>query len=263
MTIRYSDGLRNFLQAGGSYKAAFANSIIEFYSGTQPASANTAPPGTLLATISVASGAVTSEVLATGGTTLVGVAGSVDTFTVNSLEIMGSATAFNTSLTQTAADVVTKINNNPKNWLYVASSVAAAITITAKPGLGTLPNTWVVTPLGSGGITFTGTANMSGGVNAVNGLKFNGSTTGALVKDPAQTWSGVGTAAAATGTAAGWFRQKGSVVDAGATDANAVFLRLDGSIATSGADMTVSNVTIVKDATFTLNKFTPQEPGTA
>lgn len=263
MTIRYSVALQNFLQTGGSFKNAFQNSSINLYQGTQPASGSAAATGALLCTITVASGALTNEVLATGGTTLVGSAGSVDTFTVNSLEIMGGATAFNTSLTQTAVDVCTKINNNPKNWLFVASSAVAVITITAKPGLGTLANSWAVSPGGSGGITFSGTANLSGGVLAVNGLKFNGSTAGTLIKDASQTWSGVGLAAAGTGIAAGWFRLCGSIADAQALDSSAIYLRLDGSIASSGADMTVSNATVVQGATFTLNTFSPTEPGTA
>lgn len=266
MVIRYSTALRNFLQGIGSFKDAFDNGVLLLYSGSQPASADYAATGTLLATISSNSGAVTSEVQATGSVTLTGGAsGSVNTLTVNSLDVLGAAVAFNTSLTQTAADVVTQINKNPKNKTVVASSVGAIITLTAVPGFGTLANGWAVSETLTT-ITATNVNMGSGvaGVNAANGLVFSGTVTaGTLVKDSTQTWSGVGTAGAGTGTTAGWFRLCGSVADAQALDSAGVFLRMDGSVATSGADMNVSSANIVQSATFTITTFSPTEPGTA
>ena len=257
MAYRQSAGLRNFLQEGGSLKQAFAGGKLLLYSGTQPASADAAVTGTLLCTYTLSSGAHTAEVKATGGTTLVGTVGSVDTFTVNSLEIMGTATAFDTDLTTTAAAVCTKINNNPKNAYFKATSSGAVITLTAKPGYGTLPNTWVVTPGGSGGITFSGTANMSGGVNSANGLTFGDSVAGALPRNPAETWSGVG---AATGTA-GYFRLVGAIADAGALDSAELYHRIDGNVATSGANLNLSSTTITTDAPQTIGTpFTITEP---
>lgn len=258
MALRISKGLRNFLNETGSLKHALANGRILLYTGTQPTTADDAVAGTLLCTYTSASGAHTAEVQSTGTVTLTGGAsGSVDTLTVNSLEIMGSATSFITSLTLTAAAIVTKINNNPKNWLFTASSSGAVITITAKPGLGTLPNGWTVA---TGVTTITKTdVNMGSGVAgvlAVNGLKFGDSAAGVLSKDDTQTWSGV---AAASGTA-GWFRFLGSVADAGATDSSEVFIRLDGNVATSGANLNLSSTTITASATQTLDTWTLTEP---
>lgn len=256
MALRLSDGLRNFLNEGGSLKQAFAGGKILLYTGSQPATANAAVTGTLLATYTLSSGAHTNEVKATGSLVLAtGASGSVDTFTVNSIEIMGSATAFNTSLAQTATDIVTKINNNPKNMLFVASNGGTStITLTAKPGLGTLPNGWVVAATATT-ITVTPT-NVSGGVNSVNGLKFGDSAAGVLVKDPSQTWSGV---AAATGTA-GWFRLVSAVSDSGALDSAETFLRLDGNVATSGANLNLSSTSIATGATQTISTFSITEP---
>lgn len=265
MTIRYSTALRDYLQEVGCFKSAFQNGVLLLYSGTQPTGGDAAATGSLLATISSASGAVTSEVQSAGSVALTGGgAGSVNTLTVNSLEIMGSATNFNTSLIQTATDIVNKINNNPKNWSIVASNVggtSATITLKAKVGYGTLPNGWVVASTVTT-ITKTDT-NLSGGVDAINGLRFGDSISGTLVKDSTQTWSGVGTAAAGTGTTAGWFRLCGSLADAQAVDSAGAFLRLDGSVATSGADMNVTATTIVLSAPFVINTFSPTEPGTA
>lgn len=255
MALRFSKGLRNFLLEAGSMKNALANGRIQIYTGAQPTDADSAVAGTLLATITLAAGAFTAEVLATGSVSLdSGGSGSVNTFTVNSLEIMGSATAFNSTLTQTAADIVTKINNNPKNLLFVASSVGATITITAKPGLGTLANGWVVATTVT---TITKTDNnMANGVLAVNGLTFGDATAGVLSKPSADTWSG---AAVATGTA-GWFRYLGSVADAGAADASEVYIRMDGSVATSGSDLNMSNTNFVTLAVQTIADFAFTQP---
>ncbi len=256
MALRLSTGLRNFLNEGGSLKQAFQNGSILLYTGSQPADANTAVSGTLLNTYTNASGALTVETKATGSVVLTGGgAGSLDTLTVNSLEIMGSATAFNTSLAQTATDVCTKINNNPKNLLFLASNGGSAtITITAKPGLGSLPNGWVVA---STATTITKTDNnMASGVTAVNGLLFGDSAAGVLVKDPAQTWSGV---AGNSGTA-GWFRLRGSVTDPGTTDSSELYIRLDGNVASSGANLNLSSTTITAAATQTISTFSLTEP---
>jgi len=261
MAIRLSSGLRNALLEGVDFKHAFAGGAILIYTGTQPTSADDAVAGTLLATITLASGARTNEVQSRGTVTLTGGAsGSVNTLTVNSIEIMGSATPFNTSLTQTAADIAEKINNNPRNYLYKATSAGAVITIEAKPGMGTLPNGWAVANtlttitttnanMGSGGAA-------QAGVNSVNGLSFGDGAAGTLVKAPTETWSGV---AVAPGTA-GWFRLVSGVVDAGAADATQTLIRLDGSIGTSGQNLNLSTTSIVSGATQTINTFSVTEP---
>ena len=255
MALRFSTGLRNFLNEAGGVKQALNNGKIFIYSGSQPATADDAASGTLLATITKASGALTEEVQAVGSVTLdSGASGSVDTLTVNSLEIMGGSVAFDTSLTQTATNMAVAINNNPKNLLFVATSSGAVVTITAKPGLGALANGWVVA---STVTTITKTdANMAAGVTAVNGLTFGDAAAGVLVKNPAETWTGVGLA---SGTA-GWFRYEGSVTDTEASDATGNLIRLDGNIATSGANLNMSSTAIVLGATQTVNTFSLTVP---
>jgi hypothetical protein len=53
---KLSTGLRNQLLASNSLKTIFAASFIKIYSGSAPASADDAVTGTLLCTISIASG---------------------------------------------------------------------------------------------------------------------------------------------------------------------------------------------------------------
>ncbi len=53
MAHQSSTGLRNYMLATGSMKAALDAGFIKIYSGTPPVSADDAPTGTLLSTISV------------------------------------------------------------------------------------------------------------------------------------------------------------------------------------------------------------------
>jgi len=234
------------------------------YSGTQPTTADDAVSGTLLATITASSGAHTNEVQATGSLTISGTtSGSVDTVTVNSIDILGGAVTHTGAVNSMATAVAAAINNNPKNLLYVASSTGSSgvVTLTAKPGLGTLVNghavsaTATTTTVG----TFVNIGSGVAGVNQANGLKFGDSAAGVLVKHPDQTWSGV---AVATGTA-GWFRFVGSVSDAGAADAAELYIRLDGNIATSGANLNLSSTSVVTAATQTISTFSLTMPATA
>lgn len=104
--------------------------------------------------------------------------------------------------------------------------------------------------------TLLGTMTLASGAftpgSPTNGLTFAAASGGAVSKTG--TWSFVGIAA---GTA-GWFRLKGNAVDAGAVSTTAV--RMDGSIATSGADLNLSNITIAIGAPNTCDSFVYTQP---
>lgn len=250
MALRLSTGLRNFALAGGSVKDALQGGKLMIYTGAQPATADSAPTGTLLCTITAASGVHTAEVQATGTVTLnTGAAGSVDAVTVNGVAIIDAPVPFNTSLTQTATDLAAAINSSASNPEYTASALGAVVTIKAKRGAGAGANGLVVA---STVTTLTKTdANMAGGATSLNGLKFGSAAAGALVKHASQVWSGV---AGATGTA-GWFRFVGAVADSGIADTTESDVRLDGSISTSGAQVNMTNTTITSGATETVASF--------
>lgn len=252
MTFRLSIAARNFIEQHGSIKKAFQGGKLLIYSGSQPASADAAPTGTLLCTITKASGAHTAEVLATGTVTLTGGAsGSVDTVTVDGVNILtNGAVAFNTSLTQTAADVAAAINLSESFPEYTATSSGAVVTISAARGSGTAPNTLAVSATLT---TITASyGNMAGGVAAANGLSFGSAAAGALAKKSGEAWSGVN---AATGTA-GWFRFVGAVADSGAADSTESQVRMDGAIATSGSQLNMSSTSLTSGATTTIDTFT-------
>lgn len=260
MALRYSTALRDFLNEGGSLKQALSNGKLKLYTGTQPATGDAAPSGALLATITVGSGAHTAEVRAVGSFTISGTSGSVDTVTVNSIDILGGAVTNTGTAAGTATAVANAINHNPKNTMFVASSTGASgvVTLTAKPGLGAIPNTWVVT--GTATTTTLGTlVDMAGGVDAVNGLRFGDSATGVMVKHPDQIWSGVGVA---NGTA-GWFRFEAATADSGAADSSGAHIRMDGNIATSGANLNLSSTTVAIGATQSISTFSLTVPASA
>lgn len=146
MTVRLSTGLRNALAGtGGGFATALANGVIEIYSGSQPATADSAVNGTLLGTVTLNSGAFT-------------------------------------------------------------------------PG------------------------------NSTNGLTFAAAANGSVSKSGVWSFNAV-----ATGTA-GWFRFKGNAVDAGGVSTTAI--RMDGSVATSGADLNLSNISLVTGSPNTIDSFT-------
>lgn len=87
---------------------------------------------------SVVSDRTPQYVSATGTVTLTGgAAGSVDSITVNGVNVMSGVVLFNTDLVTTAADVATNINNAVTSPEYTATANGAVITITASaPGYG-------------------------------------------------------------------------------------------------------------------------------
>jgi hypothetical protein len=248
MAIKLSTALVNFMMGVGSFKDAFADCAIDIYTGAQPANADAAPTGTKLVTLTNSSGALTSEVASSGTFKLSsGSAGSVDTVTVNSIDILGGSVAYATSLAVTATNVAAQINRNQKNKLFTAAASGNDVVITAIPGLGTLPNTWVVD-----GTTTTlvegAHVNMAGGVNAANGLNLDDVVGGVISKRTTETWSGTNVA---DGTA-GWFRVR-RTGDSGAVDAAATQIRYDGAVATSGAQMNIGSLSFTNGAPSLIN----------
>lgn len=244
--MRLSTGVTNRLLDTSCLKELFDNCVIDIYSGAQPALPDNAPNGTLLATVSSNSGTVTPETAASGSMTLTGGAsGSVNTVTVNGVDILGGVVSYTTDLATTAAAVALQINRNPKNVQYIASSSGAVITITCVNGMGALANTWAVSATLTT-ITATYVA-MAGGVDAVNALRWDMASGGVLNKLASQVWSGNGVA---NGTA-GWFRIRIPSDSGLASSATAV--RMDGSIGTSGADMNLGSLAVSVGAPFILS----------
>lgn len=255
MTLRFSTGARNSLASGIGFQGMFNHGYIEIFTGAQPTSADALATGTSLGIVTKSSLPLTKETRGTGTITLTGgAAGSVDTVTVGGLNIIpDGAVSFNTSLSQTASDLCDAIN---RNAMMQATVLGAVVTIRGRPGAGAAFNTAAVTATLT---TLTANyANMAGGVSAVNGLTLAYPSAGVVAKPPTQVWSFAGTAA---GTA-GWFRFYSSdAADTGALlTAAPWFPRLDGTIATAGGDMGLTNLLVAIGAPSTVDRFSMTQP---
>jgi len=105
---------------------------------------------------------VNSAISAIGSVTLdTGASGSVDSITVNAVNIMNAVIPFNTSLAQTAIDVAANINTFTSTPNYTAVALNAKITITSVT-TGTGPNGFVV--VANTTIITTTDVNMAGGL---------------------------------------------------------------------------------------------------
>lgn len=125
--------------------------------------------GITLATPQVNVPAVAAVVASTAVTLLSGTTGKITGITINGLQLLAVSVPFHTSLTQTAADLAVKINDNYTTPNYSAVAVGQIVTISAAVGTGTTPNGYVVTNTTSGNIVLSA-PNLSGGVAAVAGV---------------------------------------------------------------------------------------------
>ena len=104
--------------------------------------------------------------------------------------------------------------------------------------------------------TLLGTVTLNAGAftpgSTTNGLTFAAASAGTVSKSG--VWSFVGIAA---GTA-GWFRFRGNAADGGGI--STALPRLDGSVATSGANLNLSNISIAVGAPTTVDTFTWTQP---
>lgn len=88
---------------------------------------------------------------------------------------------------------------------------------------------------------------------STNGINLSDPVDGVLSKASGETWSGLGLAAASTGTPATWFRHYSNAYVTGASTTE---LRNDGAISTvSTAEMQMSNTTIVSGVPVIVNSF--------
>lgn len=255
MTLRISTGVRNALTGTLGFEGVFQKGTIEIYTGTQPTTADAAATGTLLGLVTLNSAALTRETQASQTITVAGSSGSIDTVTVGTLNIIpDGAVAFSTDVDTTAANLATAIN---RCGLFTATSAAAVVTVKPRPGAGATYNGVAFATTVTTLTATVGAGTLSGGVTAVAGLSLATPVAGTVSKPTGAVWSFNGVAA---GTA-GWFRFKGSVVDPNTLLTTAPwYARMDGSIAVSGADLNLSNITVAVGAPTTIDSFAATLP---
>jgi hypothetical protein len=252
MTLRISTGVRNRLAQGLGFGAIFNRGSLAIYSGPQPASGDAAKTGTLLGLITESAGTLTQETRATGTIVITGAtSGSINTVTVGTFNIIpdGAVSAVAGDTAATASALADAIN---RNGIFEASVSASTVTISAKYGVGAAWNGLALTATLTTVTATYGGGTVASGVAPVNGLILGQPAAGVIAKLSTQVWSMAGLA---IGTA-GWFRLYGSEADAGAIVSGAPYYpRLDGSVAVSGADLNLSNISITVGAPVSIDTF--------
>jgi len=254
--MKLSSGFVAALCQGGGYSKQINNGVLKLYSGAEPATADAAVTGTLLATLTKSGSAYTAETQAEWKITLTGTSGTVSTVKIGGFEVLGTGVAFITDLTTTAAAVAAMINNHSTSPQFPARSSGAVVYVKAPIGSGTAFNAIVCATTVTGGdiaATVAGDGTPSGsagtaGVAAANGLNFQFPDVAGVFTKETTVWQD--SSADASGTV-GYARLILDGTDDGTLSTS--FRRIQFSVGTSGADITSQILTTTAAAPAILN----------
>lgn len=262
MSLRLSTAVKN--QTLNSLAGAVAKTYslndgrIAIYTGSQPASADAAATGTLLGTITKSAGSYSAGVYQSTDDDNVCASQSVTSGSNMSLNGAGAGTlgvgyfvtisSAGTEDLRTANFRITGTGNNDEAIVeYIDGGNNATVYTTNQ--FKTVTEIYPRKPA-----VFT--SNVKVGYAITNGLAMGAAASGEIAKSTAQTWQ---MTAVATGTA-GWFRWMGDDTDAGSI--STTLPRVDGRISTSGAELNLSNTSIVSGSTITIDTFEIAWPST-
>lgn len=295
MARKLSTGAANYLATEGSLAEMHEGGVLMFFSGTQPANADAAFTGsTPLVAFTASSGVLTKEVRATAVIDLTSTTGNITVLTIFGTTAPISLISGTVAWVDTAANLAIALAANINAYRtypnFTATVSGNKVTITAPKNSGAkLNGSPIVITVAAGSAAINGagadTLGAAGGadgqvvgVTQANGLTHATAASGGSIAKNG-VWSGVGGSAAintALGTAgfsgftttgtASWFRFYGSHNDpeltgVGTLDSSGQYIRIDGSVATSGGDLTATGgTTITAGATHTCNTYTLAVP---
>ena len=254
MAEKFSKALLNEMLAGHPFRKVMADCVMRIFSGTAPASGDLGEAGTLLCTISKASGVVTQGEISTakqatinitagttGQTVIVAINGVDQTYAIpagetGDMRLIGLSVA--KMLDQIDAIEAVANGGAADGHVYVRSRVPGLTFTIAKGGGG-----------GGGTATWAITDDVVANVRC-DCLQFDAPVDGVISKPAAEVWSGVN---AAAGTATHYRIVKSD--DDGAEDTTKTRPRAQGSISTSGAELNLSSVNLAAGATTTIDSF--------
>lgn len=261
MAWKYSTGLVQKMGQHSSIKEALHDGVIKIYAGAQPALADAAPTGTLLVTITNASGSFTEGTPSTGqiGSVVVATATNAGVYTIGinpaPSEYSTEAHTYTADASATVAEVAAGIAaaiNSGSQFVRATWDGTDTVLVTGRfPGQG-----FTMTEDADPGTDITVTSAVIANAR-INGLAWGLATGGVLVKEADIVWSGV---VAAAGTA-GWFRVQANAVDDDSLSTTLV--RADGNCGLSNSDMNLTNLNLVADVTVTVSTFTITIPKVA
>ena len=255
MTERLSTGLRNFLLGEGSMRKAFEDCVMNIYSGSAPAEADDVVTGVLLAQISVSGGAVTTTTRSTpndwkivleaehdqGDTCIVHIVYNGDAGTDYTFTLGAAHDALDLRL-----GVCRMLNDIP----YLQAVETEDATPTVLYVSCRIPGDVVVITDGTGDITITPTESEEEARSTA--LWFAAPSAGAMSKST-DVWSDT----VIVSGVAGYFRIVQSCDDG--TDSSTA-VRLQGSVSTSGAELNLSNTSLVALTVLTIDTYSISLP---
>jgi hypothetical protein len=257
MALRVSTGFRNKFLKYKSFKQIFNDCCLRIYTGAQPTDADQGATGTLLVTITKASGAISLSTAQVVQIVVTAMGANGDTLTV---VINGTSYVYTKASAEDTPDAVARalaalINADEDVWAVGVGGTSfteAGIVIVSR----FRGEAFTCTKSSTGSATMsdpeTYVANVQG-----NGLAFLNDPVSGVISKNTDVWSGV---AVATGTG-GWFR----ISEYGDTPTNisTTVARIDGSVAQTGGDLNLSSTSITLGATVTLDTVAFTEPANA
>jgi len=256
MAERLSSGLRDFLLGEGSMRKALEDCVMKIYSGAAPASANDAVTGVLLVNVTKASGTVSAGERSTPRAYEVIISGTITTGNTVSLNLTVDGTG-PTAYTYTilaadstriliAAKVARMLNDIPQ--LSAIPDIDDATGLLFVQGrIDGLDFTLADVP---GTCTTTVTAKQA--AVRQDAMYFAAPSAGAMSK-ASETWSGL----VATSGVAGYFRFVTSSDDGTLSTTQ---VRAQGAVSTSGAELNLSNTSLVAATTLTIDTYSISLP---
>jgi hypothetical protein len=253
MSIIYSTGMVNYRGGEGSLRRALEDMILDVYGGvTPPTTADEAPGGTKLVRVTKASGSVVAITETSGRSTKTLYAATIGTghgagSTVKAnitIDGVGPTTYTYTILAEDDSDAkvavkVAQMLNDIAGLSCIATGTTAAFYLQGR--IAGLDFT-----LADGGGTYT----ITPGAKVITGARSNclvlGPPTGGILQKTSDVWSGVNLA---TGVAS-YFR---FVLPWDTGILSTADIRAQGAIATSGAELNMTNTTLTIGATTTID----------
>jgi hypothetical protein len=249
MAEKFSTGLVNYLLNEGCLKQGMQDFILKFFSGTAPASADDAEGGATvlckltknsqpvdLTELSIAKQAMIEITVATTGNTVIVAINGVDyTYTVLAEDDDLRKVARKVALMLSGIPEVIAVAlaaNGADGKIAVQSRIAGLSFTIAKGGGG-----------GGGTATWTVTDNTIANSRS-DALQWGSVAAGKISKEAGNPWSGVNLA----NGVASWFRV---VLPDDDGLASTTRLRIQGAVATSGAEINMNSTTFTQNATTT------------
>jgi hypothetical protein len=243
----YSSGAVAAMMGAMSYRHLWSDFVLDLYGGvTPPATADAAATGTKLVRITVGSNALTTTYsVAQIYTAVLANRTAANTVKFNvTVDGVGPTTYTYTFSASDSSDLIAAVN--VARWLKLNVPQISAI---AYAGLSLviqgLPGLSVTIADGSGTTAVTVTSIQASSRSGIYTLQFGPPVSGVINKT-SDVWSGVGLA---TGVAS--YGRLVLPTDDGALTSTEI--RAQGAVATSGAEITMSNTTITSGATTTVD----------